>query len=262
MVGVSSRHRHDPREYVTTTDSLASRRAVVTGGMSGIGAATVARFQSGGDRVIVLDQKPPGPTAPTESIRVDLADWDQAIRGVTDAAERLGGLDILVCAAGIGSGGTLVDTSRDVWDLVFSVNARAVFACSKAALPYMRASGGGVIVIVTSQIGLVAQERSIAYCASKGAAIQLARAISVDHAADGVRAVAVCPGATDTPMLAETVAASPDPDAASLALRSRSLHGRFISPVEIAEAIWYLASPQADSVYGMGLVIDAGYTAI
>ena len=247
---------------MTTTDSVASRRVVVTGGMSGIGAATVARFETGGDRVVVLDRKPPGPAVPAESIRVDLADWDQAVRGVTDAAKRLGGLDVLVCAAGVGSGGTLDDTSKDIWDLVFSVNARAVFACSKAALPYMRASGGGVIVIVASQIGLVAQERSIAYCASKAAAIQLARAISVDHANDGVRAVAVCPGATDTPMLAATVAASPSPDATSSALRSRSLHGRFIAPVEIAEAIWYIASPQASSVYGMGLVIDAGYTAI
>jgi len=239
-----------------------ARRVVVTGGMSGIGAATVERFQAAGDRVMVLDRKPGSPPAPSEALRVDLADWDQAVGGVRNAAERLGGLDVLVCAAGVGAGGRLDDTSKDVWDLVLAVNARAVFACSKAALPYMRTVGGGVIVIVASQIALVAQERSIAYCASKAAAIQLARAISLDHAGDGVRAVAVCPGATDTPMLAETFAAAPDPDAASSAIRARSLHGRFIQAAEIAEAIWYLASPQAGSVYGMGLVIDAGYTAV
>lgn len=247
---------------MTAPDAVASRRVIVTGGMSGIGAATVERFRSAGDRVVVLDRKPGDPAQSGESIRVDLAAWDQAVGGVTGAAERLGGVDVLVCAAGVGADGTLDDTSKDVWDLVFAVNARAVFACSKAALPYMRASGGGVIVIVASQIGLVAQERSIAYCASKAAAIQLARAISLDHADDGVRAVAVCPGATDTPMLAETVAAAHDPDAASRALRARSLHGRFIRAAEIAEAIWYVASSQAGSVYGMGLVIDAGYTAV
>jgi 2-keto-3-deoxy-L-fuconate dehydrogenase len=247
---------------VTAPDAVTPRRVIVTGGMSGIGAATVERFRSAGDRVVVLDRKPGDPAQSGESIRVDLSAWDQAVGGVTEAAERLGGLDVLVCAAGVGAGGTLEDTPKDVWDLVFSVNARAVFACSKAALPPMRASGGGVIVIVASQIGLVAQERNIAYCASKAAAIQLARAISLDHAGDGVRAVAVCPGATDTPMLAETVAAAPDPDAASSAIRARSLHGRFIEAVEIAEAIWYLASPKAGSVYGMGLIIDAGYTAV
>jgi NAD(P)-dependent dehydrogenase (short-subunit alcohol dehydrogenase family) len=248
---------------VTAPDAVTPRRVIVTGGMSGIGAATVERFRSAGDRVVVLDRKPGSPDRSGESIRVDLAAWDQAVGGVTEAAERLGGLDVLVCAAGVGAGGTLDDTTRDAWDLVFSVNARAVFACSQAALPYMRqGGGGGVIVIVASQIGLVAQERSIAYCASKAAAIQLARAISLDHAVDGVRAVAVCPGATDTPMLTETVAAAPDPDAAASALRARSLHGRFIQAAEIAEAIWYVASPQAGSVYGMGLVIDAGYTAV
>jgi 2-keto-3-deoxy-L-fuconate dehydrogenase len=247
---------------VTAPDGVASRRVIVTGGMSGIGAATVERFRSAGDRVVVLDRKPGDPVRSGESIRVDLSAWDQALSGVAEAAERLGGLDVLVCAAGVSDGGTLDDTSKDAWDLVLSVNARAVFACSKAALPYMRASGGGVIVIVASQIGLVAQERSIAYCASKAAAIQLARAISLDHADDGVRAVAICPGATDTPMLAETIAAAPEPDAAACALRARSLHGRFIQAAEIAEAIWYVASPQAGSVYGMGLVIDAGYTAV
>ncbi len=247
---------------MTAPDAVTPRRVIVTGGMSGIGAATVERFRSAGDRVVVLDRTPGSPDRPGESIRVDLAAWDQAVGGVTEAADRLGGLDVLVCAAGVGGGGTLDDTTRDAWDLVFSVNARAVFACSKAALSYMRENGGGVIVVVASQIGLVAQERSIAYCASKAAAIQLARAISLDHAGDGVRAVAVCPGATNTPMLKETVAAAPDPDAAASALRARSLHGRFIDPAEIAEAIWYVASPKASSVYGMGLVIDAGYTAV
>jgi 2-keto-3-deoxy-L-fuconate dehydrogenase len=230
--------------------------------MSGIGAATVTRFQSAGDRVVVLDRKPGSPPRPAEAIRVDLADWDDAITGVGDAVERLGGIDVLVCAAGVGEGGTLDDTTKETWDTVLAVNARAVFACAKAALPAMRANGGGVMVIVASQLAFVAQERSIAYCASKAAAVQLARAVSLDHANDGIRAVAVCPGATDTPMLSETVAAAKNPDDALAELRARSLHGRFIQPAEVAEAIWYLASPEAASVYGMGLLIDAGYTTI
>jgi NAD(P)-dependent dehydrogenase (short-subunit alcohol dehydrogenase family) len=230
--------------------------------MSGIGAATVKRFQSAGDLVVVLDRKPGPPPPPAEAIRVDLADWDDTVSAVGHAVERLDGIDVLVCAAGVGDGGTLDDTTKETWDTVLAVNARAVFACAKAALPAMRANGGGVMVIVASQLAFVAQERSIAYCASKAAAVQLARAISVDHADDGIRAVAVCPGATDTPMLSDTVAARHSPDDALATLRARSLHGRFIQAAEVAEAIWYLASVEAASVYGMGLLIDAGYTTI
>jgi NAD(P)-dependent dehydrogenase (short-subunit alcohol dehydrogenase family) len=174
----------------------------------------------------------------------------------------LGGIDVLVCSAGVDRSGSVETCTVDDWDRVFAVNLRGVFLCAKATIPYLRAAGGGVIVIIASQMGLVAQPDMAAYCASKAGAIHLARAISVDHARDGIRANAVCPGPTLTPLAEARWSLAGDLDATRAAVAARQLHGRITMPTEIADAVWYLASPGAASVLGTALVVDGGYTAV
>lgn len=238
---------------------LRSRRVLITGGSSGIGAATVERFLAGGASVANLDRLHRQGAAQAVSITADLADPHSALQGVEEAVTQLRGLDVLVCCAGIDRQGTVEETSVEDWDHVLAVNLRGVFLCAKSAIPHLRAAGGGVIIIVASQLSFVAQQRSAAYCASKGGALQLARAICLDYAAEGIRACAVCPGPTLTPMFDAQMEQSRDAGAERAMLLSKELHGRFIAPEEIAEAIWYLASPGAASVIGSALVVDGGY---
>jgi NAD(P)-dependent dehydrogenase (short-subunit alcohol dehydrogenase family) len=237
---------------------MSSRRIVITGGSSGIGASTAARFVSQGDRVANIDVTP-GTNEEVMHLVADLADATAATTAMVDAATALGGLDVLVCSAGVDHQGTIDNTTSDEWDRVLAVNLRAVFLCSKAAMPYFREAGGGVIVVVASQLAFVAQETSAAYCASKAAAAHLARAISLDHTHEGIRAVAVCPGPTLTPMFDRHMAEASDPAAEEAKLLAMQLTGRFVDPTEIADAIVYLASSAARSVVGATLTVDGGY---
>lgn len=240
----------------------ADQRVVVTGGASGIGAATVARFLAGGARVASLDRV--SQVEPTvdrlTTMTVDLADSAAVIPAIEQAVTRLQGLDVLVCCAGIDHHGTIEQTEPEDWDRVFAVNVRAVFLSAKAAIPHLREAGGGGIVVVASQLAFVVQPNAAAYCASKAAAAHLARAISLDHGLEGIRANAVCPGPTLTPMFDAHMAAATDPAAEQASLLRKQVHGRFTTPEEIAEAVWYLASPGAASTIGTALVVDGGYS--
>ena len=237
---------------------MSPRRIAITGGSSGIGAATAARFVAQGDRVANIDVTP-GTSEGITHVVCDLGDAAAASTATADAATALGGLDVLVCSAGVDHQGTIDDTTSDEWDRVLAVNLRAVFLCSKAAMPYFREAGEGVIVVVASQLAFVAQETSAAYCASKAAAAHLARAISLDHAHEGIRAVAVCPGPTLTPMFDRHMAEASDSRAEEAKLMAMQLTRRFVDPSEIADAIIYLASPAARSIVGASLIVDGGY---
>jgi 2-keto-3-deoxy-L-fuconate dehydrogenase len=165
---------------------------------------------------------------------------------------------VLANIAGIGSTTTAPDTPLEVWEDVFSVNARGTFLCCKHAIPGMVERGGGSIVNMASVAGLVGLRNRAAYCASKGAVIAFTRALAVDHVGDGVRLNAVCPGTVDSPWvrrLVEDVGESLD------ALRARQPMGRLGRTDEIAEAVLYLASDAAAFVTGTALVIDGGLTA-
>jgi NAD(P)-dependent dehydrogenase (short-subunit alcohol dehydrogenase family) len=172
----------------------------------------------------------------------------------------LGGVDTVVSCAGIAARGTAADTPPEVWDRVFAVNVRGVYLTAKAAIPHLRSSGGAAIVNVASQLGIVAAANSAAYCASKGAVIQLTRAMAIDHSADGIRVNCVCPGPTDTPLLHSWFEAADDPIAERARYETAQVHGRVVTPEEIADAIAYLASAAAASTLGAALVIDGGYT--
>ena len=181
-------------------------------------------------------------------------------RGVDEAATALGGLDVVVAAAGVAGRGTVADTPLREWERVFAVNARGVYLTAKAAVPHLREAGGGAIVVVASQLGLVAAAGAAAYCASKGAVVMLTRAMAIDHAPEGIRINCVCPGPTVTPLLEDYFALAPDPADERRRYEQAQVHGRLITAEEIADAIAYLASPQASSTIGAALVVDGGYS--
>ena len=240
------------------------RRVLVTGGASGLGAATVARFHADGDLVAALDLDADGLQSAElpADVRVlaDVAIEHDLRRAVSEAAEELGGLDILVACAGVSAGGTVANTAPEDWDRVFDVNVRGLFLSAQIALPHLRREGGGVIVSVASQLGVVAAPNTAAYCASKAAVIHLTRAMAVDHSAEGIRVNCVCPGPATTPMLERRFARASDPAAERLRFLETQLNGRFTDPAEIAHAIAYLASPLASSTIGAVLLVDGGYT--
>ena len=229
-------------------------RALVTGGGSGIGAATARRLVAEGHDVVVADlsgdaaRVVAGELGAT-AVELDVRDEEQ-VRGAVD------GIDLLVNAAGIGSTTDAPSTPLDVWEDVFAVNARGTFLTCKHAIPGMVERGGGAIVNVASVAALVGLRNRAAYSASKGAVVALTRALAVDHVRDGVRVNAVCPGTVDSPWvrrLVEQVGESLDD------LRARQPLGRLGTPDELADAIVYLAS--AEFATGTILVVDGGLTA-
>jgi NAD(P)-dependent dehydrogenase (short-subunit alcohol dehydrogenase family) len=190
----------------------------------------------------------------------DVRSEETVSSAIDEVADALGGLDVAVACAGVASRGTAADTALEEWERVFAINVRGVFLTAKAVIPHIRASGGGAIVVVASQLGLVAAADAAAYCASKAAAVMLTRAMAIDHAADGIRVNCVCPGPTRTPLLDSYFAGVTDPAAERTRYEQAQLHGRLLEPEEIADAIAYLASPRASSTIGAALVVDGGYT--
>jgi 2-keto-3-deoxy-L-fuconate dehydrogenase len=239
---------------------LEGKLAVVTGAASGIGAAVAERFVAEGARVVGADRDAAvlnDAHGRFHSVVADVTD-EGSVAELLDAAERIGPVDVLVNVAGIGSTTNTPDTSLEVWESVFAVNARGTFLTCKHAIPPMAARGRGTVVNMASVAGLVGLRNRAAYCASKGAVIALTRALAVDHVGHGVRVNAVCPGTVDSPWirrLVEEVGESLD------ALRARQPLGRLGTPDEIAEAVLYLASDDAAFVTGTAFVIDGGLTA-
>jgi NAD(P)-dependent dehydrogenase (short-subunit alcohol dehydrogenase family) len=237
-------------------------RAIVTGGASGIGAATVARLRRDGIKVAALDID----AKRLEQVEADfnaLADVtsEAEISGaVDDSAAALGGLDVVVACAGIAGRGTVPETALEEWERVFAVNVRGIYLTAKAAIPHLRHEGGGAIVVVASQLGLVAAAGAAAYCASKGAVVQLTRAMAIDHGGEGIRVNCVCPGPTVTPLLERYFELADDPGAERARYEQAQVHGRLVEPEEIADAIAYLVSPAASSTIGAALVVDGGYS--
>ena len=190
----------------------------------------------------------------------DVTSEDDVRRALEEAAAAFGGLDVAVACAGVAGRGTVDETPLEEWERIFAVNVRGVYLTAKAAIPHLRRAGGGAIVVVASQLGIVAAARAAAYCASKGAAIQLTRAMAIDHAAEGIRVNCVCPGPTATPLLEAYFALAPDADEERGRYERAQVHGRLIRAEEIADAISYLASPAATSTIGAALVVDGGYS--
>jgi NAD(P)-dependent dehydrogenase (short-subunit alcohol dehydrogenase family) len=178
------------------------------------------------------------------------------VRDEAQVEQAMGGIDVLVNAAGIGSTADAPGTSLEVWENVFAVNARGTFLCCKHVIPGMKDRGGGVIINIASVAGLIGLRNRAAYSASKGAVIALTRALAVDHVGDGIRVNAVCPGTIDTPWVQRLVN---DSGESIDALRARQPMGRLGTPEEVADAVLYLAT--AEFATGTILTVDGGLTA-
>jgi NAD(P)-dependent dehydrogenase (short-subunit alcohol dehydrogenase family) len=241
--------------------------ALVTGAAQGIGRACVDAFVGDGWTVIAVDvaedglrllDKEHGSTVTT--LLGDVADRPTSRRAVEEALDRHGRLDCAVANAGVNLPKLIDDTTDDEFDRLINVNVRAPVYLAQAAHPHLADSGGN-LVIVASKTGLVAQRNSPVYVATKGAAIQLARALALDWADEGIRVNAVCPGIADTPMLRSFVEGLPDPETAWRAHERAQPLGRLARPEECAAAVLFLASERASFITGVALPVDGGFTA-
>ena len=238
------------------------RVALVTGGASGIGRATVARLADAGLRVVVSDVDAAGEQVAAAAgslfVQHDVADeaaWERAIEAVLQGHGRL---DVLVNNAGISLVRPVTDTTLEQWRALMAINVDGVFLGTKHAVHAMRRHGeGGAIVNVSSASGLVGAPMSSAYCASKGAVRLFTKSVALECAAEGIRVNSVHPGAVRTPIWAKTGIGPEDEDA----IAASSPLGRMAEPEEVADAIAYLASDAARFMTGSELVIDGGYTA-
>jgi cyclopentanol dehydrogenase len=247
---------------------LAGKVALISGGARGMGAEEGRLFAKEGARVILGDVLEAEGKAVEEQIRaaggeaafvrLDVtseADWANAVA----TAERLyGRLDVLVNNAGIGGGSRIEDTTAEQWDRMMDVNAKGVFLGTKAVIRAMRRTGGGSIVNISSQLGLVGTDNSSPqYQASKGAVRLLTKATAIQYAKEGIRANSVHPGPIITAMTERRRA---DPEQHRLMI-SRIPLGRYGQPLEVALGVLYLASDESSFVTGSELVIDGGWTA-
>lgn len=245
------------------------RTAIVTGGAFGIGRATVIRLAAGGARVFTGDIRPLAENdAKFAALGVMQLKCDVRVeadvRALIDAAwSATGRLDILVNNAGIGLVKQIPDVSEEEWDRVLDTNFKSVFLTARHAIGPMRAGGGGSIVNVSSNAGLLPRAHDPVYSASKGAMIALTKALALSHSRDNIRVNAVCPGPVgDTGMVNADIAKAVDPQAFTKMLIDASplarANKRMITPDEVAQAICYLASDAAAMVSGTSIAIDGG----
>jgi NAD(P)-dependent dehydrogenase (short-subunit alcohol dehydrogenase family) len=231
---------------------------IVTGAAKGIGAACVTAFADAGWAVIAVDREEVGGHA--ACVVGDVSERATNEEAVRTALERFGRLDAVVGNAGINLPKLVDDTSTEEFDRLFAVNVKALFFMAQAAHRAL-AESRGTYTIVASKTGLVAQRNSPVYVATKGAAVQLARALALDWAPEGIRVNAVCPGIVDTPMLREFVDGLPDAKNAWTEHERAQPLGRLATPAECAAAVLFLASPAASFITGVALPVDGGFTA-
>ena len=237
--------------------------AVVTGGASGIGAATARLLVERGARVAVLDREVAEVDARAfAAVPCDVTSTAAVDAAISDVVSRLGGIDILVNNAGIGAVGDVTENGDDEWHRVLDVNVVGIARVTRAAMPHLRESPHAAIVNTCSVVATVGVPQRAVYAASKGAVAALTLAMAADHVADGVRVNAVTPGTADTPWVERLLEQSGDAAAAAEALRARQPMGRLVTADEVAYAIAYLASPMSASTTGTILSVDGGMSGI
>jgi NAD(P)-dependent dehydrogenase (short-subunit alcohol dehydrogenase family) len=248
--------------------ALSGKSALITGAASGIGRAIAELFAHQGAAVCLVDLDASAAQAVAESIRglggtaiAFPADVSRAedCQGAVQASLGLGrGLHVVVNDAGVIRRASVVSTSEEDWDRVMAVNLKSVFLMSRLAIPHLRTSGSGVIINISSGWGLIGGPRAAAYCASKGAVVQLTRAMAIDHGSEGIRVNCICPGDTDTPMLHQEARELGEVEEAFLRAATHRPLQRVGSPSEIARAALFLASDASSFITGTALVVDGG----
>jgi NAD(P)-dependent dehydrogenase (short-subunit alcohol dehydrogenase family) len=244
-------------------DRLSGRTAVVTGGASGIGLASIRRLASEGARVVVADvDAVAGKRAADEVggifVATDVTDPEAVERLFSVAQREYGSVDIAFNNAGISppEDDSILDTGLDAWRKVQEVNLTSVYLCCKAVLPYMQRQGKGSIINTASFVALMGAATSqISYSASKGGVLSMSRELGVQFAREGIRVNALCPGPVNTPLLQELFAKDAE------RAQRRLVHvpmGRFAEPDEIAAAVAFLASDDSSFITASTFLVDGG----
>lgn len=247
---------------------LSGKRALITGGASGIGRATAKLFARRGAGICIADVDAAAGQGVADEIiieggraifvRCDVSSAVECQNAVQQMVAEFGGIDILFNNAGIIRRASVVDTTEDEWDRVMAVNVKSVFLLGKYVVPHMDKEGGGVIINISSGWGLVGGRNAASYCASKGAVVQLTRAMALDHGAQRIRVNCICPGDTDTDMLRNEAQQLGETEDAFLAEAADRPLQRVGMPEDIAQAALYLASEASSFITGTTLVVDGG----
>jgi NAD(P)-dependent dehydrogenase (short-subunit alcohol dehydrogenase family) len=233
--------------------------AIVTGGSSGIGAATAAELAGRGATAVSLDLHPPAAGASSAYEHVDIADPEATTAAVDAVAWRFGGVDVLINNAGIPAIGTIETNPMEEWHRVFAVNLFGVVHASRAAVPHLRRSRSAAVVNVGSIAAVAGLPERAIYSAAKGGVQALSLAMAADLVREGIRVNCVSPGTAETPFVTDLLAIAPDPTAQRRSMESRQPIGRLVSAGEVAWAIAYLASPLSASTTGTVLSVDGGF---
>ena len=242
---------------------LEGKVAVVTGGCSGIGLATVRRFAEEGAKVVIGDLDDANGATVAEEVggayvHCDVTDKDQVDALFKTAKDTYGSVDIAFNNAGISppEDDSILDTDLDAWRKVQEVNLTSVYLCCKAAIPYMQRQGRGSIINTASFVAVMGAATSqISYSASKGGVLAMSRELGVEFARQGIRVNALCPGPVNTPLLTELFAKDPE------RAERRLVHvpmGRFGEPEEIAAAVAFLASDDSSFITANTFLVDGG----
>jgi NAD(P)-dependent dehydrogenase (short-subunit alcohol dehydrogenase family) len=253
-----------------TRTRFGGRVAIVTGGASGLGEAVAAQLAAEGARVAVADVDVAaaervaaaivarGGTA--RAIVADVTRRADVARMVTEA-EAMGGLHVLVLSAAVEIQAPLGDTSDDDWQRVLDVNLKGPFLCMQRAIPAMVRSGGGAVVALGSTLGAIGQPNFAAYCASKGALVNLCKQAAIEHAADGVRVNVVAPSACEAGLFLRTAERAGDAARVKRLVAARVPMRRLGTAADVCDAILFLASDESAYVSGTVLALDGGLAA-
>jgi NAD(P)-dependent dehydrogenase (short-subunit alcohol dehydrogenase family) len=247
---------------------LLNHVALITGGNRGIGLATAKLFVAEGARVAIVGRDENAGRAAVATLRdaifipADVTRADDCERTVHETVRAFGRLDILFNNAGIILRNRSVEaTSEAEWDATMNTNVKSVYLMSRAALPHLRAAGGGAIVNTASYVGLVGFPGLAAYAASKGAVVNLTRAMALDHAKENLRVNCICPGSVETDMIHHAWKLYGDVDQAARVWAAKHPMNRIASPEEIARVVLFLASDDSSFITGAAIPIDGGITA-
>lgn len=251
--------------------TVKGRVSVVTGGARGLGEAIVNRFAADGDRVVVADVDEPRARTVADNLRaagraveamsVDVTSEGEVAAMVDDIVERHGRIDVLVCSAAVETRSSIVDCTDDDWQRVIDTNLKGPFLCMKHTIPVIARGGGGAVVLLGSVLGSIGSPGYAAYCASKGALVNLAKQAAIEHAPEGVRVNVVSPSACDTGLFAEMASRAPDPDAIKHMVASRTPMQRLGTAEEVSATVAFLASPGGAYISGTVIPLDGAMAA-